>query len=86
MYQCACSTVSFVVLGIANLKIANLVDISFFREGEMHFMEDFIKTYFWKGYKYDEIVLLLENPCANQKAIISEICKSTWIIYKKFTH
>ena len=56
MYQCACSTVTFVVLGIANLA-----DISFLREGEMHFMEEFIKRYFLKGYKYDEIILLLEK-------------------------
>ena len=27
----------------------------------MHFMEELIKRYFWKGYKYDEIVLLLEK-------------------------
>ena len=56
MYQCAWSTVTFVVLGITNL-----IDIKFLREGEMHFMEEFIKRYFWKGYKYDEIILLLEK-------------------------
>ena len=27
----------------------------------MHFMEELIKRYFWKGYKYDEIILLLEK-------------------------
>ena len=47
------STVTFVVLGDANL-----IDISFVREGEMHFMEEFIKR---KGYKYDEIILSLEK-------------------------
>ena len=56
MYQCAWSTVTFVVLGITNL-----IDIKFLREGEMHFMEEFIKRYFWKGYKYDRIVLLPEK-------------------------
>ena len=25
----------------------------------MHFIEELIKTYFWKGYKYDEIISLL---------------------------
>ena len=55
VYLCACSTVTFVVLGIANLVI------SFLREGEMHFLEEFIKRYFWKGYKYDEINLSLEK-------------------------
>ena len=54
--ECACSTVTFVVL-----VNANLIDISFLREGEMHFMEKFIKRYFWKGCKYDEIILLLEK-------------------------
>ena len=56
MYQCACSTVTFVELGIANL-----IDISFLREQEMHFKEEFIKWYFWKGNKYDEIILLPEK-------------------------
>ena len=56
VYECACSTVTLVVLGIANL-----IDISFLREGEMHFMEEFVKRYFWKGYKYDEIILLLQK-------------------------
>ena len=27
----------------------------------MYFVEELIKRYFWKGYKYDEIVLLLEK-------------------------
>ena len=27
----------------------------------MHFMEELIKRYFWKCYKYDEIILLLEK-------------------------
>ena len=31
------------------------------REGEIHFMEELIKRYFWKGYKYGEIILLLEK-------------------------
>ena len=53
VYQCAFSTVTFVVLGVANLT-----DISFLREGEVHFMEEFIKRCFWKG---DEIILLLEK-------------------------
>ena len=56
IYQCACSIVTFVVLGIANL-----IDISFLGKGEMCFTEEFIKMYFWKCYKYDEIILLLEN-------------------------
>ena len=56
VYICASSTVTFVALGIANL-----ISISFLREVEMHFMEELIKRYFWKGYKYDEIILLLEK-------------------------
>ena len=56
VYLCACSTVTFVVLGIANLN-----DISFLGDGEIHFIEEFIKRHFWKGYKYDEIILLLEK-------------------------
>ena len=56
VYQCTCSTATFVVLGIANH-----IDISFLREGEMHFTEEFIKRYFWKGYKYNKITLLLEK-------------------------
>ena len=56
VYKCASSTVTFVALGIANL-----IDISFLREVEMHFMGELIKRYFWKGYKYDEIILLLEK-------------------------
>ena len=56
VYQCACCTVTFVVLGIANI-----INISFLREGEWHFMEEFIESYFWKGYKYDEIISLLKK-------------------------
>ena len=56
MYQCACPTFTFIVL-----CIVNLIDISFLREGEIHFMEELIKRYFWKGYKYGEINLLLEK-------------------------
>ena len=57
LYQCACPTLTFIVL-----FIVNLIDISFLRGGEIHFMEELIKRYFWKGYKYDEIILLLEKP------------------------
>ena len=56
VYHCACPTFSFIVL-----CIANLIDISFLREGEIHFMEELIKRYFWKDYKYGEIILLLEK-------------------------
>ena len=56
MYHCACRAFSFFVL-----CIVNLIDISFLREGEIHFMEEVIKRYFWKSYKYGEIILLLEK-------------------------
>ena len=51
VYHCACPTFTFIVL-----SIVNLIDISFLREGEIHLMEELIKSYFWKSYKYDEII------------------------------
>ena len=56
VYQCACPAFTFIVL-----CIVNLIDISFLREGEIYFMEELIKRYFWKGYKYGEIILYLEK-------------------------
>ena len=82
MYPCACSIVTFFLLGTANL-----IDISFLREVEMHFMEEFIKRYFWEGYRYEKIVLLLEkHPHAQISKRLFQRYVNQLRLYRKNLH
>lgn len=42
-------------------SLVTLIDISLLKEGEVCFMEERIKRYFRKGYKYLEIILFLDK-------------------------
>ena len=68
VYQWACPIFIVIVL-----CIVNLIDVSFLREGKTYFMEELIKRYFWKGYKYGEIILLLEKRKSVQKTYVNRL-------------